>query len=143
MPLPRNSPPAFPDVEILLLHWLEAQQVPEANAVLTQTRFCTDLPYIAPGATGSWARISRVSGATVSYFTDRPIVDLDVYSFDRDASVAVATAIQSLLLWQLRGSQTPDGIVQTVAVMIAPRWLPDDNPDMSRYGATYELHTKP
>lgn len=143
MPLPKTSPPDFPDVEVLLLNWLEAQQVLEANAVLAQTRFCTDLPYIAPGAGGSWARISRVSGATSSYFTDRPIVDIDVYSFDRDAAVAVAGAVQSLLLWQLRGSRTPDGTVQTVAVMVAPRWLPDDNQDISRYGATYELHTKP
>ena len=143
MPLPRSSPPAFPDAEVLLLHWLSAQAQLEANAVLASTRFCTDLPYIAPNAAGVWARITRVSGATASYFVDRPVVDIDVYSFSRDDAVAAARAIYSLLLWQLRGAATPDGTVQTVVDVIGPRWVPDDNQDISRYGATYEIHTKP
>ena len=143
MPLPRTSPPPLPDIEVLLLSWLNAQAQLEANAVLADTRFCTDLPYIAPGADGAWARISRVSGATSSYFVDRPIVDIDVYSFDREAAFAIATAIRSLLFWQLRGTQQPEGIVQLITDVVGPRWLPDDNEDMSRYGATYEIHTKP
>jgi hypothetical protein len=130
-------------VEVLLLNWLNAQAALEANAVLANTRFCTDLPYIEPDAGGEWARITRVSGATTSYFVDRPVVDIDVYSFSREAAIAVAQAVYSLLLWQLRGSTTPDGTVQTVVDVIGPRWIPDDNQDISRYGATYELHTKP
>lgn len=130
-------------MEVLLLNWLNAQGALEANAVLNETRFCTDLPYIAPDASGAWARITRVSGATASYFVDRPVVDIDVYSFDREGAYEVARAVYALLLWQLRGSTTPDGTVQLVTDVIGPRWIPDDNQDISRFGATYEIHTKP
>jgi hypothetical protein len=147
-PLPRNSPPQFPDVEVLLMNWLnpfsqqEGPQLPGAE-VLTGVRFCTDLPYIPAGASGCWVRVGRVSGATQSLFTDRPVVDVDVYSFDRETAWAAARAIQNLIFWQLRGSATPDGCVQDVKDVIGPRWIPDLNQDMSRIGASYQLHTKP
>lgn len=143
MPLPRFSPKPFPDIEVLLLNWLTGQQGLGQNAVLAPVRLCTDLPYIPPGASGAWTRISRVSGATRSYFVDRPIVDLDVYSFDRDAAYAIAQACECLLLWQLRGVSLPEGTVQTVTVVVGPRWIPDENQDMSRYGASYEIHARP
>ena len=143
MPLPRFSPKPFPDIEILLLNWLNGQAGLEQNAVISGARFCTDLPLIAPGAGGAWARVNRVSGTTRSYFVDRPIVDLDVYSFDRDAAVAIARACETLLLWQLRGSTQPEGTVQTVTEIAGPRWIPDENQDISRFGASYEIHARP
>ena len=144
MALPKVSPRPFPDIEVLLLNWFTGQQALEQNAVIADVRFCTDLPYILPPGTGEvWARINRVSGATRSYFVDRPIVDLDCYSFDRDLAFAVAQACECLMLWQLRGSTQPEGTVQTVTVVAGPRWIPDENQDISRFGASYELHAKP
>lgn len=125
---------------MLLLNWLTGQSQLEANAVLASVRWCTDLPFIPPEASGVWARIGRVSGATRSYFVDRPIVDVDVYSFTRDEAVAVAAAIRGLLLWRLRGVKLPEGTVQSVTDVVGPRWIPDENQDLSRYGASYEVH---
>lgn len=143
MVLPKFSPQPFPDIEVLLLNWFTGQQGLEQNAVIADVRFCTDLPLIAPGADGAWTRINRVSGATRSYFVDRPIVDLDCYSFDRDQAFAVAQACECFLLWQLRGSTQPEGTIQTVTVVAGPRWIPDENQDISRFGASYEIHAKP
>jgi hypothetical protein len=33
--------------------------------------------------------------------------------------------------------------VGLVSDVIGPRWLPDINQDMSRIGATYEIHARP
>ena len=137
---PATSPPLFPDVEVLLLHFLDAQ-IP-AQAALTGARFVTDLPFIEPGAQGLWVRVNRVSGETHSRFTDVPVVDVDVYSFDRDASWLAARTVQNLLLWQLRGLTTDDGTVQNVTDIIGPRWLPDINQDISRVGLTVEIYIR-
>lgn len=137
---PATSPSLFPDVELLLLHFL-AGQVP-AQAALAGARLVTDLPLITAGMTGLWVRVNRVSGETHSRFTDQPVVDLDVYSFDRDAAWLAARTVQNLLLWQLRGTSTPDGTVQNVTDIIGPRWLPDINQDISRVGLTCELYTR-
>jgi hypothetical protein len=134
-------PPLLPDVEVLLVNWLNLQT--ETTAALSSARMCTDLPYIPAGASGVWVRISRAAGLATSRFIDRPVVDIDAYSFDRDAAVLAARSIQNLLFWQLRGSSTPDGVVQNVIDVIGPRWIGDDNQDMSRYSASYELYTKP
>ena len=143
MPFPRVSPPELPDVELLLLNWLNGQKVLAANAAIAGARFCTDLPYIPPGAAGAWVRVGRVSGATHSYFVDRPVVDVDVYSFDRDAAWAIARLIRNILFWQLRGTRQPEGTVVLISDVIGPRWIPDLNQDISRIGATYEIHTRP
>jgi hypothetical protein len=138
---PAIKPPLYPDVEVLLLNWLGIQA--EDATALSGARLCTDLPYIAPQAAGLWIRINRVSGETHTRFTDQPVVDIDCYSFDRDIAVLAARTVQNLLLWQLRGAMTPDGIVQNVTDIIGPRWIPDDNQDISRYSASYELYTRP
>lgn len=137
---PATSPPLFPDAELLLLHFLQGQVA--AQAGLTGARIVTDLPYIPPGAAGSWIRVNRVSGETHNRFTDVPVIDVDVYSFSRDAAWLAARTVQNLLLWQLRGLTTPDGTVQNVTDIIGPRWLPDINQDISRVGLTCELYTR-
>ena len=87
--------------------------------------------------------MNRVSGETHNRFIDVPVVDVDCYSFDRDTAVLAARTVENLLLWQLRGSQTPDGIVQQTSTVIGPRWIPDLNQDISRYSASYEICTRP
>lgn len=137
--MPPASQPLFPDIEVLLLNFVTAQ-IP-SRAALADARVVTDLGYINPGDPTLWVRVSRASGETRDRFNDQPVVDVDVYSFDRDASWLGARTVENLVLWGLRGT-TPDGTVQNTSVVIGPRWLPDVNQDISRVGATYEIRAR-
>jgi hypothetical protein len=142
---PVITPPDLPDIELLLLGWLGGQQALPENAAIAASvvRLCTDLPYIKPDAPGAWVRICRVTGATHSRFVDRPVVDIDAYSFSRATAWAVARAIRSLMTWQLSGAPVAGGAVTLVSEVIGPRWIPDLDQDMSRVGASYEIHARP
>lgn len=85
------------------------------------------------------ARIKRISGANRDIAIDRPIVDVDVFSptGEGDASTA-ARAIQAALL-VLAGKITTNGVIQRVTTINGPRWLPEENQTLTRYGATYEI----
>ncbi len=122
----------FPDVEQLLIRWLQTA------AELSRVRFCTILP---AEITETTVRIYRTAGAARNIRVDRPIVDADVYALDVADSVLIARQIENLLLTQLMGLQTPDGTVQSVSSVIGPRYLADENQDLIRYSASYEVHT--
>jgi hypothetical protein len=130
MPLPTAQ---FPDIELLLVTWL-GDQGPVTG------RLCTDLPATI---TGTVIRVLRISGANRSLRVDRPIVDIDIFSDDYADAIANGLLIQNLLLFSLRDTQTPQGYVQNVTTVIGPRWMPETNQDLVRYGASYELHTHP
>ena len=127
MPLPTAQ---FPDIELLLVSWLGDQ----GNVT---GRLCTDLP---AEITGTVIRVLRISGANRSITVDRPIVDIDVFSDDYADAIAQGLLIQNLLLFSLRATTTPQGYVQSVSTVIGPRWLPEENQDLVRYGASYEIH---
>lgn len=129
MPLPT---PVFPDVEHLIVTFLtDAERVPP--------RVLTKLPLpIAPPV----VRVTRTSGANRSIYIDRPIVDVDVFHDNYEDASNLARVIQNLLLWTLRATTTPDGTVQDVTTVIGPRWMPDVNPNLVRYGASYEVRVR-
>lgn len=121
---------AFPDVEVELLSVLGPRFSGQ------QYRFSTKLP----GAfTGIAIRIHRISGANRNIVTDRPIVDIDTFSTtgEPDCSTA-ARSIQAAML-SLPGVQTTNGVIQRVRTINGPRWLPEENQALIRYGATYEV----
>lgn len=129
MPLPT---PVFPDVEHLIVVFLtDAERVPPR--VLTKL----PLPLVPPVV-----RVTRTSGANRSIYVDRPIVDIDVFGDDYADASNLARVIQNLLLFTLRATTTPDGTVQDVTTVIGPRWMPDVNPNLVRYGASYEIHCR-
>jgi len=121
----------FPDAEIELLSVLGPK--------FGSYRFSTKLP---GSFTGIAVRIHRISGANRDITIDRPIVDIDVFSTtgEADASTA-ARAIQAALL-ALAGTQTTNGVIQRVATVNGPRWLPDANQNIIRYGATFEIYIR-
>jgi hypothetical protein len=129
MPVPT---PVFPDIEHLVVTFLtDAEMVPPR--VLTKL----PLPLVPPVV-----RVTRTSGANRSIYIDRPIIDVDIFHDDYAAASALSRVIQNLLLMTLRATTTPDGTVQEVTTVIGPRWMPDPNPALVRYGASYEVHVR-
>jgi hypothetical protein len=101
-------------------------------------RFVTSMP--AGPLKMITARISR-TGGTDSHFIDRPTVDIDVWGFKSapmDVSIA-ARDIQADAM-SLMGIQVQTGVIQHVITTIGPRPIPEVNPDLVRYNATYEVY---
>jgi hypothetical protein len=120
----------FPDVELALMFALVPME--------PDIRFVTVLPAGNPSQVT--ARIRRVSGTNTNIWVDRPVVDVDVYGFitdPMDASVA-ARNIQADIL-SLMGFQVTNGVFQHVFAISGPKQLPEVNPALVRYNATYEV----
>lgn len=123
----------FPDAESVLMYAL----VPKSPDV----RFVTVMP--AGELNHIVARIHRISGANRDVTVDRPIVDIDVYGPKSQAGnvSAAARSIQSDIL-SLMGIQLANGVVQQTNTIAGPRSMPEINPDIVRYGATYEMQVR-
>lgn len=119
---------AFPDIETLLVGWLQPQ--------FTDARFSTILP---DEITETTVHVTRISGANRDMRVDRPIVDLDVFALDYGDSVSTALAIQAVLM-PVRNLTTDDGVLLYVSTVNGPRWLPEINTALTRFSATYEFH---
>jgi hypothetical protein len=122
--------PAFPDIELMLISYL----VP-ANPSM---RFATILPAGNPEVIT--ARIHRTAGANRDIAVDRPVVDVDVFG-QKDSMNDVSNAallIQSQIL-SLMGAVLSNGVVQHATTVIGPRQLPEANPALVRYSASYEI----
>lgn len=126
--------PVFPDVELLMISAL----TPLNPAV----RFVTVMP--AGDPQGTTARIHRISGASRTIGTDGPIVDVDVFGYKSDTSGVSQSArlIQAQIL-SFAGDAYPEGVIQHASVIAGPRQLPEANPALVRFSATYELHVHP
>jgi len=125
--------PVFPDAENAVLYAL----VPLEPDI----RFCTVLP---AEFTGIVCRVHRISGSNRNIGVDRPIIDIDVFGPTSEAgSVSnAARDIQSDLL-SLMGKQVMNGVIQHVTTTVGPRQLPEANPNLVRYAATYEMSVHP
>jgi hypothetical protein len=119
---------AFPDIEKLLVGWLQPQ-FPDA-------RLATILP---ADITGTTVHVTRISGANRNIAVDRPIVDIDVFALDYADSVSGALAIQQVITLA-RNVTTDDGVLLGATTVNGPRWLPEINPALTRFSATYEFH---
>lgn len=133
--MPRGKP--FPDIEVLLLNFFATREEPDIVAC----RFETDIPSVLV-ETGCDVRVNRITGTNRSMFVDRPLVDIDVYGKDRDAVVRTALLIQKVVLYDLRGYCSPDGNIGETKTSNGPRWLPEKNQQLSRWGATYEMSAR-
>ena len=128
------SMPIFPDPETMLLQILAPQN--------PSMRFVTIMPSGDP--TKITVRIRRTGGTNVHIGLDRPIVDIDVFGLKSQVGTVSAAArdIQSQIL-ALMSATAPNGVIQHVSTMVGPRQLPEVNPKLVRYSATYELQTHP
>jgi hypothetical protein len=130
----------LPDIEIFLVNWLPGVLWP-ALAALSPPVSAEPLVLqnVPEPVTQAVVRVTRVAGAARNIMVDRPIVDIDVFSPDFDQSALIARVIAQILT-TLRGTATPDGVVQSVAVILGPHWLPEANQNLTRYSGTYEFH---
>ena|ERR1700748_531715 len=128
-----NQVPVFPDIESALLYAL----VPLEPDI----RFVTVMP---ADVSSIVARVHRISGAPRDIHVDRPIVDVDVFGPRTDTGnvSAAARSIQSDIL-SMMGKVVTNGVIQHAVTIAGPRSLPEANPDLVRYSATYEIQIHP
>jgi len=123
----------YPDVESLLVAYLSGRT---GYRVVTELPEDVDqhLPII---------RVNRVSGTSVNYKCDHPIVDVDVFAADRPTAHDLSEEMRSMLYLDLPTVDCvqPSGVVAGVTVLNGPRWLPDKNTHVRRYQASYQLVT--
>jgi hypothetical protein len=124
----------FPDVEVALMFAL--------LPIHPEVRFVTMLP--AGDLTKVTARINRVSGTNRNIWVDHPVVDIDVWGFRTDPMDAsdAARGIQMSLL-ALMGIKVQTGVIQHVTTVSGPRALPEVNPTLVRYNASYQVDIHP
>jgi hypothetical protein len=125
--------PVFPDAESAVLYAL----VP----LNPDIRFVTVMP---ADVSSIVARVHRISGANRDIGVDRPIIDIDVFGpVTQTGNVsAAARQIQSDML-SLMSAQVSNGVITHVTTVAAPRSLPEVNPELVRYSATYEMMVHP
>lgn len=121
---------AYPDIERLLVAFYASE---------TGSRASTDLPgnleEVVP-----LIQVGRVpSGA--GYRLDRPVVDVSVWTLrtQRAACSDLAQSVLDLTTKDLVGTRLPLGVVTAASVDVAPYHVPDPNPNLCRYLATYRL----
>jgi hypothetical protein len=87
------------------------------------------------------SRVKRISGGPnqQSFFLDRPVIDIDTFYSDYATADLAARDIQAAL-FNMRGRRLMFGVVQIVRAIISPRWLPDPDPKLFRFGATYQMN---
>jgi hypothetical protein len=87
------------------------------------------------------SRIKRISGGPnqATFMLDRPVVDIDTFYSDYATTDLEARNIQAAL-FNLRGKQLMFGVVQNCRAIVGPRWLPDPDPKLFRFGASYQLN---
>lgn len=120
----------YPDIEQLLVAFYKAE---------TGKRAVTDLPgnveEIVPVI-----QVSRVP-SSAGYRLDRPKVDVNVWTLksQRSACSTLAQDVLDLTVLTLAGPRRAQGVVTYASVDTAPYWVPDPNPNLCRYLATYQL----
>lgn len=120
--------------------WPDAEQVmlvgltPLIQAVYSTARLCTILPGTITMPT---IRIKRISGAQRDIIVDRPVLDVDVFWTDYGLASAISRQVTASLL-SLRGLKLMNGVISNVNVIQGPRWLPEPDPNLYRFNASYE-----
>jgi hypothetical protein len=128
--------PVLPGIEVALIAELTSQMG-------SSYRFSSTLPENILNLVGrdvSVTRIKRIAGGpdASNPFHDRPVVDIDTFTSDYGESDRAGRAIQAAL-FNLRGKQLSIGVIQSTRAIVSPRWLPDPNPALYRFGATYQF----
>jgi hypothetical protein len=120
----------FPDAESALLYFL----VP----AFPDVRFVTHMP--AGDLEIITARIHRISGANRDIYLDRPIIDIDVFgpSSQKGNTSQAAREIQNEITLAA-GNVVTNGVIQHASTIVGPREVFEENPEVVRYAATYEI----
>lgn len=120
----------YPDVEAGFLDLL-AVLAPGSNT----TPADLDQRLARPGVAG-WFRVRRVGGSDDG-ITDAAQVDVDTFATTRDRAFALSRSARELLTDGPAPPIVPGLILDRVVNVIAPFEVPNDNPRVTRYLATY------
>ncbi len=121
--------PRFPDVQLLLADDLEALAGVGHTGVETPTDLASVLPFI---------RVVRTGGSSTR-FSDRAMVDVDVFA----GSYTAAETLAELVRQRLVGPPPSAALLDRVECTIAARELPwDDDGLIRRWGGQYEVVTR-
>lgn len=119
----------WPDIEVEL--------VTRLSSVLG-VRVLTDLPasldQILPVV-----QVQRIGGSDDGFRLDRALIDVDVYAATRGGASLLARQAHSALVVGMRGLATSAAVFGRVSTVSAASWRPYENPNLRRFGATYEL----
>ncbi|KOU62039.1 hypothetical protein ADK57_25715 [Streptomyces sp. MMG1533] len=121
------------DIEAELVAWLASG---------LDVRVLTDLPADL-GEVLPVIQIQRTGGGDDGLRLDRAFVDIDVYAASRQAASQLMSQTRSLLLTQLRGAVTAAAVFTSARTIAAPTWRPYENPNLRRFGATFEIFCHP
>jgi hypothetical protein len=137
----------YPDIETVLLDWLEATYTGLATSDAVR-RVDTETPPNLQELllTGGFARVGLVTGRDDAGgwnhggTTDYSVVDVDYFANSRDAAYAGATDIRS----RLTGSPHRVGevVIDRVSTEEKPRRLPWADENTWRFGATYRISAR-
>lgn len=112
------------------------------TADFAEQRVCTETPsgvgFAAAITAGGIIRVVGGPGAN-NRTLERALVDVDCFAADRDLARALAERVRD---WFMALSHTIRGGVAftLVETTMRPHWLPWDNTDVRRFGATYQLY---
>lgn len=121
------------DVEVELVAWFKAK---------LDVRALTDLPAALVEAL-PLLQVQRVGGDDDGIRLDRALIDLDAYATTRLGASTLMAEARGALLTQLRGTATETAVFGMIRTVSAPSWRPYENPNLRRFGATYELFFHP
>lgn len=127
--------PVFPDVELVLMDLFADIAATAAATIVTNLPAALQevLPII---------RVRRLGG-TDDRWTDKPRVDVQVYSAvtpapgGRTAAVQLAATLQARLLSWPR--TTPHGVIDYASTEVGPQEIPYEDQDIRLITATYRL----
>jgi hypothetical protein len=117
----------FPDIEVLLVAYLSGKT---GRRVVTElpADLDSELPVI---------KVACGTGDDDSFRLDRSVVDVDVFAANRSSAASLADGVREFLLEDLHTAPRPTGVVTGVRTIAKPRWVPDPNPNLRRYTASY------
>lgn len=119
-----------PDIEALLVAYLNDR---------TGVRAVTDLPDNLDQVLPVY-RVTCSAGDDDGFRLDRSIVDLDCFAATREVAAAKADEARDLLLTDLHTAPLPAGVVTGVRTLTRPHWVPDPNPNLRRFTASYAVY---
>lgn len=128
----------FPDMEVALIAWL--------RATFTQLQTTGGVTHVGSTAVAEdptqfpFVRIGQISGGIDDRITDRPLLDIEVFSPDRNVCKNLSEAIRARLLGYPH--RVNGVVIDRVSTVISPWRAPWEDPAIHRYMATYQFSAR-
>lgn len=117
------------DIESVLVGWLKT-----ATGARCVTELPANLADVLP-----IIEVARIGGADDTITLDAATVDVVCYSGNRINARALAYRVNGLLRTTAAGAAVTGGVILHVRTISGPQWLPYDDLNVRRFGATYQI----